>query len=258
MNFQLLNPKGFIASQQRDLIIFAVVLMLVAVVPTFVLLYSVAWKYREGNKSKYTPNWDHNIILQGFWWVFLASIISVLAVYAWNTTHALDPRKPIVSNVDPITIQVIALEWKWLFIYPEQNIATVNFVQFPEDTPILFEITAQAPMNSFWIPQLGGQMYAMNGMRTTLNMMAEETGDYRGMSSNISGEGFSGMRFTAKASSETDFDSWVATVKLQSENLDYNHIASPSKNNSQATYVLAEPNLFESIVNKYIGHYHAR
>lgn len=257
LNVAIFNPKGWVAAEQKELIIVSVLLMLIAVVPVFVLLFSYAWKYRASNKkTKYTPNWDHDTKLQIFWWGFLSSIIFVLAIIAWKSSHALDPRKPLESNVQPITIQVVALQWKWLFIYPEQKIATVNLVQFPEDTPINFEITADAPMNSFWIPQLGGQMYAMNGMKTKLHLIADEIGDYRGSSNNISGEGFAGMTFVARASSKKDFDAWVEAIRFYGNNLDfigYEQLAKPSKNNPQVLYTLAESDLFNRIIMKFMS-----
>src|SRR3989344_6897846 len=212
-NFALFNPKGWIASEQKELIITATMLMLMAVIPVLVITFVFAWKYRAGNNAKYAPTFDHSRLLQFTWWTALCAIIVVLSVIAWKSSYALDPRKTLKSNIKPITIQVVALEWKWLFIYPEQNIATVNFVQFPEDTPINFRITGDAPMNSFWIPQLAGQIYAMAGMDTALHVMAEETGEYMGVSSNYSGYGFSGMKFTAKATSREEFDLWIETVR---------------------------------------------
>jgi cytochrome o ubiquinol oxidase subunit 2 len=258
MNFQLFNPKGFIAEQQSELLIMVPLLLLVGAVPALVLLYTFAWKYRAANKkTKHAPNWNHPG-LEKFLWVFLSSIILVLAVTAIKSSHALDPRKPIESNVSPLTIQAVALEWKWLFIYPDQEIATVNYLRIPEDTPINFEITADAPMNSLWIPQLGGQMYAMNGMRTKLHLIADETGTYRGQSSNISGEGFSGMRFNVEATSKSDFNAWVATTKFYGDNLNYEEVAKKSENEPAATYGFVPAGLFDQIVTKFIseGHQH--
>ncbi len=255
LNFELFNPKGFIAQQQSDLIINVVLILLVAVVTALVLAFTFAWKYRASKQSKFSPNVTSNTKLQLSWLAFLCIIIVSVATLAFKNTHALDPRKPIESENNAITVQVVALEWKWLFIYPELNIASVNFLQFPENTPINLELTADAPMNSFLIPQLGGQMYAMNGMKTTLHIMANEIGDYRGFSSNISGEGFADMKFTARASSKQDFSTWVETVRLSGDNLNetkYEELSKPSKKNPVTSYVLADSDLFDSIMMKFM------
>jgi cytochrome o ubiquinol oxidase subunit 2 len=203
----LFNPKGFIAQQERDLVITAVLLMLIVVVPVLTMIFFVAWKYRASNKSaKYTPNWDRSRAIAALRFGLPATIIISLAFITWHTSHKLDPRKPIQSASNSMTIQVVALQWKWLFIYPQQNIATLNYVQFPEKTSVHFDLTADGLMNSFWIPQLGGQMYAMAGMSTELNLMANDVGEYSGSAAEINGKGFAGMRFVAESSSKSDFD----------------------------------------------------
>lgn len=258
--FELFNPKGLIAEQQSELIITVVALMMIAVVPFLIFTFYFAWKYRASANAKYAPKVESNSRLQFGWLGLLVVIVFVIANLAWKGAHALDPRKPLESNKQPITIQVVALEWKWLFLYPDQGVASVNFFQFPQNTPINLQLTADAPMNSFLIPQLGGQMYAMNGMKTTLHLMANEIGEYRGFSSNISGEGFAGMRFIAKASSEQDFNAWVQTAKL-SANLEYENLAEPTKNLQPTTYNLGQHDLFDSIVMKYMTpqeHTHVR
>ncbi len=254
-NIAVLNPKGMIAIKQRHLLITATWLMLIVVIPVIILTMAFAWKYRASNKSaKYTPNWEHNYIAECLWWGIPCVIIVVLGVITWKSSHDLDPFKPIDTGKKPLTVQVIALQWKWLFIYPEQGIATVNFVQFPEQTPINFEITADAPMNSFWIPQLGGQIYAMPAMRTKLHLIASEVGTFRGSSANISGTGFAGMVFSAKATTEEEFTQWVQSVG-QSPNrmtLDtYNELVKPSEYNPVASYVLVDGDLFEQVLRKY-------
>jgi cytochrome o ubiquinol oxidase subunit 2 len=186
----------------------------------------------------------------------LATQIAVLAVITWNSSHDLDPFKPLSAQARPIKIQVVALDWKWLFIYPEQNIASVNYVQFPLNTPIDFQITADAPMNSFWIPQLGGQIYAMPGMSTELHLMADKPGHYSGKSANISGEGFSGMTFDTNVSDNDEFNTWVSSVKQKQHPLDlaaYSELAKQSKNNPVTYYSSEDPELFDSIINKYEG-----
>jgi len=170
----VLNPQGFIANKERGLIVTITLLMLIVVIPVFALTFAIAWKYREGNTAaRYSPEWDHNRWVEAVWWAVPLVLITVISMISWSSSHELDPFRPLRSANPPITIQVVALQWKWLFIYPDQNIATVNFVQFPANTPVDFQITSDAPMNSFWIPQLGGQIYAMAGMSTQLHLMEE-------------------------------------------------------------------------------------
>lgn len=254
-NMGVFNPKGLIALAEMNLIVKTTLLMLIVVIPVFALLAVFSWRYRASNtKAKYTPDWHSNIILETIWWAIPIIIIAIIAQMTWVSSHELDPYKPIVSNVPPITIQVVALEWKWLFIYPEQNIATVNFLQFPKNTPINFEITADAPMNSFWIPQLAGQIYAMAGMSTRLHIMASEAGEYVGLSSNYSGAGFSGMKFRALVSTQEEFNQWVKTVKQSPNTLsldEYNILASKSRNNAVAYYSSVAEKLYTTIIMKF-------
>lgn len=250
----VLTPKGLIGIEQRNLLVIATLLMLIVVIPVFALTFWIVWRYREGNKkATYSPDWGHSTLAEIIWWGVPCVIIVILSVLNWVSCYTLDPYRPIQSNKKALTIQVIALNWKWLFIYPEQNIATVNFIQFPEKTPIHFEITADAPMNSFWIPELGGQIFAMPGMKTALYLIADTKGTYRGVSANLSGTGFSGMTFMAKASSEGDFQNWVREVRNSNEALNmktYNLLVEPSQNNPVSYYVLKDPVLFDWIVMK--------
>ena len=252
----VLSPKGLIGMKQKHLILISTLLMLIVVIPVFILTIGIAWRYREGNKqAKYNPDWDYSLLAESIWWGLPLIIIIVLSVLVWKSSHELDPFRPIDSDKKPITIQVVAMNWKWLFIYPEQEIAMVNFFQVPEKTPIQFEITSDAPMNSFWIPELGGQIFAMSGMVTKLYLMADEIGEYRGVSANISGKGFAGMTFIAKASSEAEFEQWVESVKDSSPPLgaqEYKLLAEPSEYNPVATYRLTDGDLFNGIVMKYM------
>lgn len=261
-HFAVLHPKGQIADRQYDLIVFATVLSCVIVIPVLIMTFAIAWKYREKNKdpkvqAAYRPDWDHSRKLETIWWGIPCAIILVLAVVTWNSSHALDPAKPIQQAENhPITIQVIALQWKWLFIYPEQHIATVNYVQFPEQTPVNFEITSDAPMNSFWIPELGGQVYAMSGMNTKLHLMADSTGVYGGSSANLSGKGFADMKFQARSSSLDNFNAWVTSVKKSSFNLDastYAHLAQPGSNNQTMYYASVPYGLYDTVIDTYMG-----
>lgn len=255
-HFVVLNPEGTIADQQRDLLFFACLLSLIVVIPVFFLVFFIAIRYRAGNKkARYSPDWDHNHKLEFIWWSIPIILIVILSVITWKSSHDLDPYKPLDSNKKPVTIQAVALEWKWLFIYPDQNIATVNYVEFPEKTPVNFQITADAPMNSFWIPKLGGQVYAMAGMQTKLHLMANKEGVYDGSSANISGEGFAGMRFKARSSSEANFKAWVDEIQHSPNNLtdvEYEKLAKQSKNNPQAFYASYEPGLYNTILMKYM------
>ncbi len=250
------NPQGTIAGQERNLIVMAVGLMLLVAIPLIATLFIFAWKYRAGNPNAdktYSPERTRGVFRELIWWIVPAVVVAAIAVINWQSTHALDPFKPIASNNKPITIQVVALQWKWLFIYPEQGIATVNFVEFPQATPVHFELTADAPMSSFWIPQLGSQIYAMSGMQTQMYLMASGTGEFAGRNTEINGEGFSGMNFTAKSVSQEDFDAWVAQVKQSPQALTmdtYNALMAPSENNPQALYSSFDKNLYDSIIAK--------
>lgn len=254
----VLDPKGIIAEKERELLIIASSLMLIVVLPVLLMTLVFARKYRKDNtNAKYTPDWEHSHLAEALWWGIPCIIIAILGFITWRTSHDLSPFKPLESDKKPLQIQVVALQWKWLFIYPEQGIATVNFVQFPKDTPIAFEITADAPMNSFWIPQLGGQIYAMPAMRSKLHLMANQEGIYRGASSNLSGTGFAGMIFSAKASSEEQFEEWVDNIRSSSVSLNwdsYEELVAPSEYNSVATYTLQKSDLFEEIIKKYSEH----
>lgn len=253
----VMNPKGEIARQQRDLIIFTVLLSSVVVVPVFALLAFFSWRYRDSNKkAKYRPDWDSNKLLEFIWWGVPCVIILILGIVTWRTSHELDPYKPLVSETKPITVQVVALQWKWLFMYPEQQIASVNVLPFPEDTPINFTITADSPMNSFWIPSLGGQVYAMSGMSTKLHLIANERGEYKGSSANISGRGFADMTFVARATSKADFDAWVIETKKSSKALDmtaYEELAKPNVSKEPVLYTLEDTELYDKIVMKYMA-----
>ncbi len=256
-NMGVFNPKGVIALAEMNLIVKTMLLMFIVVIPVFILLAVFSWRYRASNtKAKYTPDWHSNKTLEIIWWTTPIIIIAIIARMTWVSSHALDPYKPIGSNVPLITIQVVALDWKWLFIYPEQNIATVNFVQFPKDTPVNFRITGDAPMNSFWIPQLAGQIYAMAGMDTKLHIMASEEGEYKGVSANYSGYGFSGMKFIAKASSQEEFEQWVKDVQRSPNTLsfeEYSNLAKKSRNNAVAYYSSVNEGLYGKIIMKFMA-----
>ncbi|MCY3975054.1 MAG: ubiquinol oxidase subunit II [Simkaniaceae bacterium] len=251
----VMTPKGMIALKERRLIIHASSLMLLIVVPTILLAFICAWRYREGNrKAVYSPDWEHNRLAECVWWGIPCIITLVLAFAAYETSHELSPFKAIESDKRAVRVQVVALNWKWLFLYPDHGVAAVNSLHLPVDTPITLEITADAPMNSFWIPQLGSQIYAMPAMRTELHLIANATGTYRGTSSNLSGKGFSGMFFTTEVSSETEFFDRIRSMKREGRPLDgttYEHLTAPSEYDPPQFYTLTAPDLFDEIVRKY-------
>lgn len=188
-------------------------------------------------------------------WSIPCVIILVLGTLTWKSTQALDPRQPIVSEAQPLTIEAISMDWKWLFIYPELGIATVNEISFPDNVPVKFKITSDTVMNSFFIPRLGSQIYAMAGMQNIVHLIANEKGVYPGMSSNYSGKGFSGMKFNAIVTSQQDFERWVEKVKGSSHQLqwaDYEQLSQPSENNPVTYFSSVKPDLYLEIINKYM------
>ena len=259
-SFDVLSPAGEIASRQKDLIVFTTALSLIVIVPVFWLLTVFAYKYRASNKkAKYQPELDGNPKLEFIWWAIPIIIIGVLSVVAFKTSHSLDPYKPLSSDKKPLTVQVVALDWKWLFIYPEQKVASVNELNIPANTPINFQITADAPMNSFWIPKLGGQIYAMAGMQTKLHLEAAKEGEYYGSSANLSGKGFAGMNFKTIATSEDNFQAWVSKAHSLGLSLDtqtYQQLAEPSENNPVTIYNLKQPSLYNDIIMSYMAPEH--
>ena len=251
----VLDPKGFIAMKQRKLFITSALLMLIVVVPVYIMTLVFAWRYgADKDKSKFSPDWEHSNTAEVIWWGVPFVIIIVLSVMVWKTSHELNPFKPLESNKKPVVVQVVALQWKWLFIYPEQGIATVNYLEIPEKTPINFEISGDSPMNSFWIPQLGGQIYAMPAMRTQLHLIADEVGEYQGRSAHLSGKGFAGMYFNVKSSTEQDFNRWVSNVKNSGKPLNlnvFNELVKPSEYVPVTYFDLQDPGLFDQILTKY-------
>ena len=254
----IIDPQGPIASYELKLLIFSTLLMLIVVIPVIFLTFWFAWRYRSSaTKSKYRPEWSHSTILEIVWWTIPCIIIAILAVITWKTSHELDPYKPLESNKKPLTVQVVALDWKWLFIYPDYKIATVNDLVIPTKRPINFNITSAAPMNSFIIPQLGGQIYAMAGMTTQLHLLADNPGNYRGFSANYTGHGFAHMDFFTHAVSDAKFNSWAYKVSQSSQkhlSWDYfwNHMVKQSVNDPITHYSSVDNDLFDNIVMYYM------
>jgi cytochrome o ubiquinol oxidase subunit II len=258
-NLSVLNPAGPVGSEERDVIVITVLLSAVVVLPLFGMLFAFAWKYRSTDFSAqvfHEPNWDHDSwMAEAVWWVVPTIIVFTLSVLLIKTSHDLDPYRPLASSVEPITIEVVALDWKWLFIYPEQGIATVNMIEFPVGTPVHFELTADAPMNQFWIPKLGGQIMVMPGMQTQLSLLSNSTGEFNGLSSEINGEGFAGMNFTAKAVSIADFNSWVMNIRASNRPLTantYSTLAASSTYNPVSYYSSVDPDLYNTVMMNYM------
>lgn len=253
----VLDPKGQVGMDEKNLIILCTILMLIVVVPVIVLTLYFAWKYRASRDFEiYTPKWAHSTKIEAVVWSIPILIVISLSVITWRSTHALDPYSPLEGQGEHLTVEVVSLNWKWLFIYPEQGIATVNELVFPANKPVAFKITSESTMNSFFIPQLGSQIYSMAGMETKLHLIADEPGTYKGISSNYSGAGFTGMKFNAIATpTEGDFNDWVASVKQAQTALtpaSYEQLAKPSENHPVTYYNEVSEGLFHDIVMKYM------
>lgn len=259
----VMSPSGDIAAQQAKLIVWATILMLIVVVPVIVLTLLFAWRYRSSNKeATYTPDWDHSTNLELVIWAAPLAIIIALGALTWVSTHQLDPYRPldridegrpVPEGVEPLIVEVVAMDWKWLFFYPEQGIAVVNQLAAPVDRPIKFKITATTMMNSFYIPALAGQIYAMGGMETQLHAVINEAGSYDGFSANYSGAGFNGMRFKFLGMPEIEFDEWVSKVKTDGDVLSrsvYTELAEPSEYNPVQYYREVAPELYDAILNR--------
>ena len=259
----VMSPSGDVAVQQRDLLVWATVLMLLVIVPVIVLTLWFAWHYRESNtEANYKPDWTHSTVLELVIWSVPLMIIIALGAMTWVSTHKLDPYRPldridaqtpVPVGLEPLTVEVVALDWKWLFIYPEQGIATVNELAAPVNHPIRFKITASTMMNSFFIPAMAGQIYAMAGMETKLHGVINEPGVYKGFSANYSGAGYSQMKFDFHGLSEEDFASWVAKVKASDGNLsrdEYLQLEEPSIGDPVSYYGQVDPTLYHGIFNR--------
>jgi len=255
--YKLFDPKGPTAETQMDLIILTTLIMLIVVIPVTIMGVWFPYKYRKGNKkNEYKPDWEHSNKIEFFVWVIPIVIIVILSYFTYITSHSVDPRKPIESDKKPLVVQVVAMDWKWLFIYPEHEIATVNELYIPVDTPIEFLVTSDTVMNSFFIPNLGSQIYAMSGMENRLNLLASEEGKYKGVSSNYSGFGFSGMKFIAHATNDDAFMQWVDGVKSSNNPLDEQTMIDlrvKSKDVQPIRYSSVNPLLFSEIIEKYAG-----
>ncbi len=260
----VLAPAGSVGAAEKNLIITATLVMLVVVIPVIFLTLFFAWRYRAANTAAtYAPTWSHSRRLEAVVWAIPCVIILFLGVLTWTTTHDLDPYKPLVSKTKPLPIEVVALDWKWLFIYPTLGIATINQIAFPVGTPLEFRITSDTVMNSFFIPRLGSQIYAMAGMQTQLHLIADKPGVFPGLSANFSGRGFSDMDFKAIATTDAKFGDWVAKVRAapaQLDQADYDKVAAPSVKNPVTYFAHVQNGMFGDIIAKYRGkaeHFHS-
>jgi cytochrome o ubiquinol oxidase subunit 2 len=249
----ILNPKGPIASAERLILFNSLGIMLAIVIPTILATLAVAFWFRASNwRASYQPDFTYSGRLELLVWSIPAMTVLLVGGVAWVGAHDLDVRKPIEPASTPITIQVVSLDWKWLFIYPEQGIAAVNKLVVPAGTPIKFELTSSSVMNSFFVPQLGGQIYTMSGMVTRLQLQADHPGTYPGLSAMFSGDGFADMRFAVDAVADNRFAQWVRETHDTGPVLDaqsYGDLVKPSKAIAPYTYRAVAADLFSEIVN---------
>ncbi|SDM57708.1 cytochrome bo3 quinol oxidase subunit 2 [Oryzisolibacter propanilivorax] len=265
----VLNPAGDVAAQQGNLVITATLLMLLIIVPVIIATLVFAWKYRQSNQSApYEPDWHHSTVLELVIWTVPLMIIIALGAITWIGTHKLDPyrpldridaQRPLAEGVKPLEVQVVAMDWKWLFVYPEQGIATVNELAAPVDRPILFKLTATSTMNAFYVPDLAGMIYAMPGMQTELNAIINRAGVYPGLASHYSGPGFSGMTFKFHGLPEADFQRWVEQARADGKALDqasYLQLAKPSERDPVQRFASVQADLYDRVLNRCVedGH----
>ncbi|WP_438754273.1 ubiquinol oxidase subunit II [Pararhizobium sp. O133] len=261
-NMVVMSPSGDIATQQRDLIVISTILMLIIIVPVICLTLWFAWHYRQSNTSaRYDPEWHHSTGLEVVIWSAPLAIIIALGAITWVSTHKLDPyrpldridaSRPVTAEVKPLNVEVVALDWKWLFFYPDYGIATVNEMAAPVDVPINFKLTASSVMNSFYVPALAGMIYTMPGMQTKLHAVINKSGEYEGLSSNYSGDGFSHMRFKFHGLDQAGFDDWIARVKQNGTMLNrdaYLKLEKPSIREPVRYFASFENRLFDAVLN---------
>src|SRR5882724_9113868 len=217
----VLDPKGPIASAERQILFNSLGIMLAIVIPTILATLGVAYWFRASNpRARYLPDFNYSGRLEVLVWSIPIMTVLLVGGVAWVGAHDLDPRKPIVSSTKPINVQVVSLDWKWLFIYPDQGIASVNQLTIPVGTPVRFELTSSSVMNSFFVPQLGGQIYTLAGMVTRVHLQADHSGTYPGLSAQFSGDGFSDMRFNVEAATAENFAQWVDATRGAGPELD--------------------------------------
>jgi cytochrome o ubiquinol oxidase subunit 2 len=250
----VLNPAGPIAAADRTILIDSVLIMLAIVLPTIALALGCAWWFRAGNtRARFMPNFVYSGQLELLVWGIPLLTIMLLGGVAWIGSHQLDPYKPIVSKTPALNVQVVSLDWKWLFIYPDQHIASVNMLEIPAGTPVHFSLTSASVMSAFFVPQLGSMIYTMNGMTTQLNLQADKQGVFQGLSSHYNGDGFAGMHFEVHAVTQAEFTAWVTATRGTGPTLDtasYSALAKQSLSVTPFTYRQTEDGLFDHIVTQ--------
>ncbi|WP_252180008.1 COX aromatic rich motif-containing protein [Endozoicomonas sp. 4G] len=252
----ILYPKGPVAETERDLMFLATVIMLFTLLPVYLITFWSCWRYRAKGKGSYRPDWHKSVFVELFIWVGPLVIVVVISILVVIYTYRLDPYKPLASDKKAFRIQAVAQNWKWLFIYPDQQVAVVNELAFPSDRTLNIEITSDTVMTSFIIPALGGQIYAMAGMTTHLNLKAYEPGRFSGRNTQFSGRGFPHMVFDVQSLSEGDFKQWLDKVKKANKRLDsisYQELIKPEEKHLVEYYSWVEPELFSQIIAKYTG-----
>jgi cytochrome o ubiquinol oxidase subunit 2 len=256
-----LDPQGPVGRAERLILLDATAIMLAVVVPVIVLTFCFAWWFRSGNsRARRLPDWEYSGRIEMIVWSIPALVILFLGGIAWISSHDLDPPAPLKSSAAPLEVQVVSVDWRWVFIYPQQGIASVDRLTVPAGVPVHFRLTSTSVMNSFFIPQLGSQIYTMPGMTTRVNLLADHPGTYAGLSSQYSGDGFSDMRFDVLAVSVADFQSWVDTTHGAGGVLDrptFEQLARPSSEHAVKTYGEVTTRLFDSIVSAHVGMTHA-
>ena len=248
----MFDPVGPIAAQEKQILINSTAIMLAIIIPTMIARVAVAWWFRAGNrKAVYRPDWEYSGAVELVVWSIPALTVLLLGGIAWIGSHDLDPAKPLESPNPPVTVQVVSLDWKWLFIYPDQGIATVNQLVVPAGTPVNFQLTSATVWNVFFVPQMGTMIYTMPRMTTRLNLQADKPGVYNGLSSHFSGDGFPGMQFQVQALPPDQFAMWAQGARGQGPALDgrgYAELEKPSSYVKPMTYGAVAPGLFDAIV----------
>ena len=256
-SYGVLNPKGPVGAAEKVILFDATTIMLAVVIPVILCTLGFAWWFRAHNKrAKRLPDWEYSGRIELVTWSIPAMIVMFLGGIAWIGSHDLDPPQALQSDVKPVEIEVVSLDWKWLFIYPDEHVATVNELVIPINAPIHFKLTSGSVMNSFFVPQLGSQIYTMAGMTTQLNLLASKTGTYPGLSAQFSGDGFSDMRFDVRAVPEEEYQAWLNSTRAGSEFLDtvrYAQLTTPSRHDEPATFGRVTAGLFEYIVHNHGG-----
>src|SRR5262245_3353928 len=252
----VLDPAGPVGAAERTILLDSLAIMLAIVVPTILCILGFAWWYRAGNaRAVYAPHWAESGRLELIVWAIPALVVLFLGSIAWIGSHELDPAKPLRSDVEPLEVEVVALDWKWLFIYPDQNVASINRLVMPVDTPVHYRLTSASVLNVFWVPQLGSEIYAMNGMTTELNLAADRPGTFLGVAAHFNGDGFADMTFETQSVSAEDFSRWVAAVQAAGPPLDeaaYRALLPQSSHVAPFTYRTVAPQLFDHITSRHL------